>query len=72
MQFTLTVKSDNGSEQQLELGKAVYFHPHYSIFEQIRNDALDTHVGSVNIGSKIITNLRFPDDIDGLAGSESY
>ena len=35
------------------------------------NDALDNHVGSVNIGGKIITNLRFADDIDGLAGSES-
>ena len=35
------------------------------------NDALDNHVGSVSIGGKIITNLRFADDIDGLAGSES-
>ena len=35
------------------------------------NDALDNHVGSVNIGGKIITNLRFADDIDGLSGSES-
>ena len=35
------------------------------------NDALDNHVGLVNIGGKIITNLRFADDIDGLAGSES-
>ena len=35
------------------------------------NDALDNHIGSVNIGGKIITNLRFVDDINGLAGSES-
>ena len=35
------------------------------------NDALDNHVGLVNIGGKIITNLRFADDIDGLADSES-
>ena len=35
------------------------------------NDDLDNHLGSVNIGGKIITNLRFADDIDGLAGSES-
>ena len=35
------------------------------------NDALDNRVGSVNIGGKIITNLRFADDIDGLAGSDS-
>ena len=41
------------------------------LLEQIMNDALDNHVGSVNIGGKIITNLRFADDIDGLAGSES-
>ena len=41
------------------------------LLEQIMNDALDNHVGSVSIGGKIITNLRFADDIDGLAGSES-
>ena len=35
------------------------------LLEQIMNDALDNHVGSVNIGGKIITNLRFADDIDG-------
>ena len=35
------------------------------------NHALDNHIGSVNIGCKIIQNLRFADDIDGLAGSES-
>ena len=41
------------------------------MLEQITNNALDTHVGTVNIGGRIITNLRFADDIDGLAGSES-
>ena len=41
------------------------------MLEQIMNDALDTHVRTVNIGGRIITNLRFADDIDGLAGSES-
>ena len=38
------------------------------------NDALENHIGTVNIGGKIITNFfytRFTDDIDGLAGSES-
>ena len=35
------------------------------------NDALDNHVGSVYIGGKIITNLRFADEIDGSACSES-
>ena len=29
------------------------------------NDALNNHVGSVNISGKIITNLRFADYIDG-------
>ena len=41
------------------------------LLEQIMNDVLDNHVGSVTIGGKIITNLRFADDIDGLASSES-
>ena len=41
------------------------------MLEQIMNDALENHIGTVNIGGKIITNLRFADDIDGLAGSES-
>ena len=40
------------------------------MLEQIMNDALDKHDGTVNIGGKIITNLRFADDIDALAGSE--
>ena len=41
------------------------------MLEQIMNDALAKHIGTVNIGGKIITNLKFADDIDGLAGSES-
>ena len=28
------------------------------LLEQIMNDALDNHVGSVNIGGKIITNME--------------
>ena len=32
-------------------------------------DALD-HEGTVSIGGRTITNLRFADDIDGLAGEE--
>ena len=32
-------------------------------------DALD-HEGSVSIGNKTITKLRFADDIDGLAGEK--
>ena len=31
---------------------------------------LKGHEGTVRIGSRAITNLRFADDIDGLAGQE--
>ena len=33
-------------------------------------DALEDHEGKVSIGGKTITNLRFADHIDGLAGEE--
>ena len=33
-------------------------------------DALEDHEGTVSIGGSTITNLRFADDIDGLAGVE--
>ena len=29
-----------------------------------------SHEGTVSIGGRTITNLRFADDIDGLAGDE--
>ena len=32
--------------------------------------ALEDHTDTVNIGGRTITNLRFADDIDGLAGEE--
>ena len=32
--------------------------------------ALEDHEGTVSTGSRTITNLRFADDIDGLAGEE--
>ena len=34
------------------------------------SEALLDHKGTVSIGGRVITNLRFADDIDGLAGSE--
>ena len=37
---------------------------------KIMTDALEDHEGTVSIGSRTITNLRFADDIDGLAGEE--
>ena len=33
-------------------------------------DALEDHEGTVSIGGRKITNLRFADDIDGLAGED--
>ena len=33
-------------------------------------DALEDHEGTVSIRGRTITNLCFPDDIDGLAGEE--
>ena len=33
-------------------------------------DASEDHKGTVRIGGRTITNLRFADDIDGLAGEE--
>ena len=33
-------------------------------------DALEDHEGTVSIGGRTITNLRFADDIDGSAGQE--
>ena len=33
-------------------------------------DASEDHEGTVSIGGRTITNLRFADDIDGSAGEE--
>ena len=38
--------------------------------ERIITDALEDHEGTVSTGGRAITNLRFADDIDGLAGEE--
>ena len=43
----------------------------FNVFlERIMADALENHEGTVKIGGRIITNLRFADDMDGLAGKE--
>ena len=43
----------------------------FNIFlQRIVTDALEDHEGTVSIGGRTITNLRFTDDIDGLAGEE--
>ena len=38
--------------------------------ERTVTDTLENHKGTVSIGGRTITNLRFADDIDGLAGVE--
>ena len=44
----------------------------FNIFlERIMADALEDHEGTVSIGGRTITNLRFADDIEGLAGKEA-
>ena len=41
-----------------------------TFLERIMTDALEDHEGTVSTGGRTITNLRFADDIDGLAGEE--
>ena len=41
------------------------------VLERIMTDTLDRHVGTVSIGGKQLANLKFADDIYGLAGSET-
>ena len=45
-------------------------HPLQHISRRIMTDVLEDHEGTVSIGGRTITNLRFVDDIDGLAGEE--
>ena len=40
------------------------------LLERIMTDTLEDHEGTVSIGGRTITNLRFADDINGLAGEE--
>ena len=43
----------------------------FNIFlERIMTGALEDHEGTVSIGGRTITNLRFADDIDGSAGDK--
>ena len=43
----------------------------FNIFlERVIANVLEDHEGTVNTGGRTITNLRFADDIDGLAGQE--
>ena len=45
-------------------------HPLKHILETIMTDALEDYEGTVSIGGRTITNFRFADGIDGLAGEE--
>ena len=43
----------------------------FNVFlERIMTDVSEDHEGSVSTGGRTITNLRFADDIDSLAGEE--
>ena len=44
--------------------------PFNTFLERIMTDTLEDHERTVSIGGRAITNLRFADDIDGLAGEE--
>ena len=46
---------------------STFFH---IFLERIKTDALEDHEDTVSIGGRAITNFRFADDIDGLAGEE--
>ena len=45
-------------------------HPLQHLLERIMTDALEDHEGTISIGGRTITTLRFADDINGLAGEE--
>ena len=57
----------------MESDRDVYVHPPSSICfwrGSWQTAALEDHEGTVSIGGRTITNLRFADDIDGLAEEE--
>ena len=72
MHPTLMVVLETCSKAHSESDKAVSSRPTLFniLFERIMNDALENHKGTVSIGDRTITNLRFADDIDGLKGKE--
>ena len=45
-------------------------HPLQHISGKDHDRHLEDHEGTVSIGGRTITNLRFADDIDGLSGEE--
>ena len=67
-----TATYETGSEQQLESERDVYSHPPSSTYfwKRITTDALEDHEGTASTGGRKSINVRFADDIDGLAGEE--
>ena len=64
---SLSLGSTNGGAGQFESS----IHSVILALESTRDPlALEDHEGTVSIGGRAITNLRFVDDIDGLAGEE--
>ena len=64
---SLSLGSTNGGAGQFESS----IHSVILALESTRDPlALEDHEGTVSIGGRTITNLRFADDIDGLAGEE--
>ena len=49
---------------------STFTHPLQHISGKDHDRCQEDHEGTVTIGGRTITNLRFADDIDGLAGEE--
>ena len=49
---------------------STFTQPHERISGKDHDRRLEDHEGTVRIGGRTITNLRFADDVDGLAGEE--
>ena len=49
---------------------SILTHPLQHISGKDHDRRLEDHEGTVSIGGRTITNLRFADEIDGLAGEE--
>ena len=72
MPSSSTAAQETGSEQQFESDRDVYPRQSTSthFWKRIMASALEDQEGTVSTGGRTITNLRFADDIDGLAGEE--
>ena len=63
--YTEQIEATSGEDHRL-LSPTIF-----NIFlERIIKDALEDHEGTVSIGGRTITNLRFADDNNGLAREE--